>query len=57
MARAARDARVSIWEMHSYVREHKIPAQYDHEEFEHDLKTIYARLGRRERLRCLCRES
>ena len=45
MARAARDARVSIWEMHSYVREHKIPAQYDHEEFEHDLKTIYARLG------------
>ena len=45
MARAARDAGVSIWEMHSYVREHKIPVQYDHEEFERDLKTIYARLG------------
>ena len=57
MLRAARDASVSIWEMHSYVREHKIPAQYDHDEFEHDLKTIYARLGRRERLPCLCRES
>ena len=27
MARAARDAGVNIWEMHSYVREHKIPAQ------------------------------
>ena len=45
MPRAARDAGVSIWEMHSYVREHKIRAQYDHDEFEHDLKTIYARLG------------
>jgi len=45
MARAARDAGVSIWEMQSYVRAHKIPAQYDREEFEHDLKTIYARLG------------
>ena len=45
MARAARDAGVSIWEMHSYAREHKISAQYDHEEFEHDLKTIYARFG------------
>jgi hypothetical protein len=31
--------------MHSYVREHKIRVQYDPEEFEHDLKTIYARLG------------
>jgi len=30
--------------MHSYVREHKIPAQYDYEEFEHDLKSINARL-------------
>ena len=45
MARAARDAGVSIWEMHSFVRQHRIPAQYAHEEFEHDLKTIYARLG------------
>jgi predicted HTH domain antitoxin len=44
VARAAREAGVSIWEMQSYVRDHKIAAQYDHEEFEHDLKTIYARL-------------
>ena len=43
MARAARDAGVSIWEMLSFVREHKIPTQYDREEFEHDLKTIDAR--------------
>ena len=28
MARAARDAGVSIWEMQSYVREHKIAAQF-----------------------------
>lgn len=42
MARAARAAGVSIWEMQCYLREHKIPAQYDREELEHDLKTIYA---------------
>jgi len=45
LARAAREAGVSLWEMQSYVREQKIPAQYDHEEFEHDLKAIYARLA------------
>ena len=45
LARAARDAGVSVWEMQSHVREHKIAAKYDHEEFERDLKTIYARLG------------
>jgi predicted HTH domain antitoxin len=44
MARAAREAGVSVWEMQSYVREQRIPAQYDREEFEHDLKTIYRRL-------------
>jgi predicted HTH domain antitoxin len=45
LARAAREAGVSLWEMQSYVREQKIPAQYDHEEFEHDLKAIYGRLA------------
>jgi predicted HTH domain antitoxin len=44
MARAAREAGVSVWEMQSYVREQRIPAQYDREEFEHDLKAIYGRL-------------
>ena len=32
-----------MWEFQSYVREHKIAAQYDREELEHDLRTIYAR--------------
>ena len=29
LARAAREAGVSIWEMQSYVRDQRIPAQYD----------------------------
>lgn len=45
LARAAREAGVSLWEMQSFVREQKIPAQYDREDFEHDLRTIYERLG------------
>ncbi|MGO9262005.1 MAG: hypothetical protein ACLQU1_37730 [Bryobacteraceae bacterium] len=45
MARAAREASVSIRKMQSYVRGRKIAAQYDREELEHGLKTVYARLG------------
>lgn len=40
MARAAREAGTSIWEMMDFVRRHKIPAQYDLEDFEHDLQVI-----------------
>ena len=40
LARAARSASVSMGEFQSYVREHKIAAQYDREELEHDLRTI-----------------
>jgi predicted HTH domain antitoxin len=43
LARAAREAGVSLWEMQSYVREHRIPAQYDAEELEHDLKSMFPR--------------
>jgi predicted HTH domain antitoxin len=46
LARAAHEANVSLWEFQSYVRDHKITAQYDQEEFEHDLKTIYGRIAK-----------
>ncbi|MBI4296763.1 MAG: UPF0175 family protein [Chloroflexi bacterium] len=41
LARAAREAGVSLWEMMDYVRQRKIPAQYDMEDLEHDLKVIH----------------
>ena len=47
LARAARDAGVSIWEMMDYARQKKIPARYDLEDFERDRKTICARLASR----------
>ncbi|MCP5110763.1 MAG: hypothetical protein GY953_08015 [bacterium] len=40
LSRAARDAGVSIWEMMDYARRNKIPAQYDLEDFERDLKVV-----------------
>ena len=46
LARAARAADVSIWEMMDYLRRHKVAAQYDLDDLERDLETIYARRGR-----------
>jgi predicted HTH domain antitoxin len=46
LARAARDAGVSLWEMMDYVRSRKISVQYDLDDFEQDVKTVYGRLGR-----------
>src|SRR6266498_3820461 len=40
LARAARDAGVSLWEMMGYTRNKKIAAQYDLEDFEQDLKAL-----------------
>ncbi len=40
MAKSAEGAGVTLWEFQAYVRAHKLPAQYDTEEFAHDLKTI-----------------
>ena len=40
LARAARDAGVSLWEMMDYARARKVPAQYDLEDLERDLGTI-----------------
>jgi predicted HTH domain antitoxin len=46
LARAAQDAGVSLWEMMDYVRTRRIAGQYDIEDFERDLGTVYGRLGR-----------
>jgi predicted HTH domain antitoxin len=42
LARAAREAQVSLWEMTDYVKTKKIAAQYDLEDFQRDLKTVAA---------------
>jgi predicted HTH domain antitoxin len=42
LARAAPEARVSLWEMMDYVKTKKITAQYDLEDFQRDLKTVAA---------------
>ena len=46
LARAARQAGVSLWEMMDYARSRKIPAQYDLEDFRKDLKTVYSATSR-----------
>ena len=45
LARAARDAGVSMWEMIDYARARKVPAQYDLEDLERDLGIIHGSLG------------
>lgn len=40
LARAAREAGVSLWEMIDYARAKKVPAQYDLEDLQQDLQTI-----------------
>ena len=42
LARATRDAEVSLWEMMSHVRYLRIPAQYDLEDLQHDLTVVQA---------------
>ena len=46
LARAAREADVSLWQMMDYVRRHKIAAQYDLDDLEHDIRTISGRRSR-----------
>lgn len=43
LARAAEEAGVSLWEMLDYVRQNKIPSQYDLDDLEHDLGIIAQR--------------
>ncbi len=46
LARAARDAGVSLWEMMEYARARKVPVQYDLEDLNRDLGTIQKNLNR-----------
>ena len=46
LARAARQAGVSLWEMMDYVRKRKITAQYDLEDFERDLRIVSENPGK-----------
>ena len=41
LARAAREAGVSLWEMMDYARARKVPAQYDLEDFQRDVKVLH----------------
>lgn len=45
--RAAYEAGVSVWEMMDYLSQKKIPAQYDLEDLEHDIKVIHSRLSKK----------
>ncbi len=47
LGRAAEDAGVSVREMMEHLKQKRVPAQYDLEDFEHDLKGIYARIEKR----------
>jgi predicted HTH domain antitoxin len=42
LARAAKEADVSVWEMMDYASSRKVSAQYDVEDFNKDLKAIYS---------------
>jgi len=43
LAKAAKDAGVSVREMMEYLRETKVPLQYDADDFQEDLKAIRSR--------------
>ena len=45
LARAARDAGVSLWELMDYARARRVPAQYDLEDLKRDLETIPGSVG------------
>jgi len=45
LARAAKDANVSLWEMMNYVRQRKIAAQYDLDDLRKDMATALQRTG------------
>jgi len=46
LERAAMDAGVSVREMMEYLKQRKIPAQYDIEDLEEDMKNFYKRMGK-----------
>ena len=54
LARAARDAGVSLWEMLDYTRTGKVSAQYDLEDLRRDSGTTSGNLQGRGRVRLCC---
>ena len=48
LERAAMDADVSVREMMDYLKQKRIPAQYDLEDLEEDMKNFYRRIGEQE---------
>ena len=46
-SKAAAEAGVSVWEMLAYLKQNKVPSQYDAEEWEQDLKAVTARVPKR----------
>ena len=46
LARAAREAGVSLWEMIDYARTKKIPAQYDLADLHQDVKMVFGKARR-----------
>jgi predicted HTH domain antitoxin len=46
LERAAMDSGASVREMMEYLKAKKIPAQYDLEDLEEDMKTFYKKVGR-----------
>ena len=45
LERAAMEAGVSVREMMEYMKQRKIPAQYDLEDLEEDMRNFYKRIG------------
>lgn len=46
LERAAMDADVSVREMMEYLKDRKIPAQYDVEDLEEDMRRFYLKFGK-----------
>jgi len=46
LERAAMDAGVSVREMMDYLRQKKVPMQYDMEDLEEDMRDFYRRIGK-----------
>jgi len=51
LERAAMDAGISVREMMEYFKQRKIPAQYDLEDLEEDMKNFYRTMGREQEAR------
>ena len=47
LARAARSAGITLWEMMAYLRQRKVPSQYDVEDFEEDVQTVSRRSAKK----------